>query len=51
MKFVMAVTIQILLGLFLMCGLIQAATGNFWLLTAAIVIYLALFVRTGCASH
>ncbi|MCU0786726.1 MAG: hypothetical protein MUC91_00810 [Verrucomicrobia bacterium] len=51
MKFVMAVVVQVLLGLFLMWGMIQAVHGSFWLLIAGFLAYLVLFVRTGCASH
>lgn len=51
MKFVMAVFIQVLLGLFLMWGMIQAVTGNFWLLLVSAAVYLVLFARAGCAAH
>ena len=51
MKFVMAMVVQILLGLFLMWGMIQAVQGSLWLLIAGFAAYLVLLVRTGCASH
>ena len=51
MKFTMAIIIQVLLGLFLMWGMIQAVTGSYWLLIAGLLVYLVLLVRTGCATH
>lgn len=51
MKFVMAVILQVLMGLFLMWGMIQAAQGSFWLLIAGLVAYLVVFVRAGCVTH
>ncbi len=51
MKFVLAVILQVLLGLFLMWGMIQAVTGSFWLLAAGVLAYLVLFTRAGCATH
>lgn len=51
MKLLLAIIVQIILGLFLMWGMIQAIQGSYWILTAALVVYLAIFVRAGCASH
>ena len=51
MKFVAAVVIQVLLGLFLMWGMIQAVQGSYWLLAAGSMVYLALFTRMGCQTH
>lgn len=51
MKFVMAIVVQVLLGLFLMWGMIQAVQGNYWLLITGFAAYLVVFTRAGCASH
>jgi hypothetical protein len=51
MKFVLAIIVHVLLGLFLMWGMIQAVQGNWWILIASCVVYLAIFTRAGCASH
>lgn len=51
MKFAMAIGVQVILGLFLMWGMIQAVQGSYWMLAAASVVYLSIFVRAGCASH
>ena len=51
MKFVLAIIVQLLLGLFLMWGMIQAVQGSFWILAASCLVYLVIFTRTGCASH
>ena len=51
MKFALAIIVQVLLGLFLMGGMIQAVQGSYWLLIASSLVYLAIFVRAGCTSH
>lgn len=51
MKFVAAILVQLLLGLFLMWGMIQAVQGSYWILGASCLVYLAIFTRAGCASH
>lgn len=51
MKFVMAVLIQLFLGLFLMWGMIQAVQGSYWILLAGSLGYLVLLIRNGCVVH
>jgi hypothetical protein len=51
MKFVLAVAIQIFLGLILMWGMIQAVHGSYWVLSTGALVYFVLLVRHGCASH
>lgn len=51
MKFALALVAQITLGLFLMWGMIHAVQGSYWILAAASAVYLAIFVRAGCATH
>lgn len=51
MKFVMAIVVQLLLGLFLMWGMIQAVGGSYWLLIAGSLAYLVVFARAGCTAH
>lgn len=51
MKFLVAVLVQLLMGLFLMWGIIQAVHGSFWLLIVGLLAYLLMFARVGCVSH
>lgn len=51
MKFVLAVVVQILMGLFLMWGMIHAVQGSVGLLIAGVLAYLIVFIRAGCAAH
>ena len=51
MKLLAAVIVHILMGLFLMWGIIQAVHGSFWLLIVGVLAYLLVFARAGCASH
>lgn len=51
MKFFVAAVAQVLLGLFLMWGILQAVQGSYWLLITGALAYSVAFVRTGCLTH
>jgi len=51
MRFLAAVIVQILMGLFLIWGILQAVHGSLWLLVVGVLAYLLVFARAGCASH
>ncbi|MCU0771726.1 MAG: hypothetical protein MUE94_08170 [Verrucomicrobia bacterium] len=51
MKFAMAMIVHLLMGFFLMWGILQAVHGSYWLLSAGVLSYLVMFFRVGCAAH
>lgn len=51
MKLLVAIIVQMLLGLLLVCGILQAVHGSLWLLIIGALAYLVVFARAGCATH
>jgi hypothetical protein len=48
MKFFGAIVAYAVMAFFIGWGLLQAIHGNYWLLAAAVLGYLALFIKFGC---
>jgi hypothetical protein len=48
MKFYAAIIAYIVIGLFLGWGIYEAVKGHFWLLGAAVAVYVIAFARLGC---
>lgn len=51
MKFTLAMVVYLLIGLVVGLGILLVMHGNYWLLIASLIAYMALFVRFGCSEH
>jgi hypothetical protein len=52
MHFFLAILAYLILGAIIAAGIIlMAAKGALWLLILGVVIFMALFVKYGCATH
>lgn len=53
MKFLAAVAVYLLISLVFCWGILLTFKGNFWVLTVAVLAYMAAFAKLGClpSSH
>jgi hypothetical protein len=51
MKLVFLILIWLLMGLFLVTGVVMAVHGSFWMLAVGLVGFVLAVARIGCLSH
>jgi len=50
MNFILAALAYLVMGILIGVGLIQAVTGSFAMLIIGLVVFLGLFIKTGCLN-